>query len=445
MQKYKIEDFEEVGEDEDFVYSVSKGFVNLTATLLKNILMNRLVLIGNGYDLAAKLPTSYENFLVEYLKNALFKCLESSNNSYSDEILTIHINNPQKEITNNQNKVINTFKVDLNKDFVRKTITKITGIDQLLEDDRMYCFKKKVQKSNKDSIFEIDINSKLFQDLLGDYNWKDIESFYFERVVAIYEMETYEIERKHFQGDKLLEKRKEIRKKYLVPLNKEFEQLKFKIIQYLCGIECKKTEPFKFIRKIKDPLNEITFNRFFNKGNCQGRTENRIANLKIANFNYTCALENSFAWSTLKEICSPSDIFYIHGFTDNPDDIIFGYGDDTHPIYKELELTGEDEYLRYLKSFHYPLSHEYISLVDFIAHDQFEVIIAGHSLGISDRILLKSIFEHDNCKCIRFLHQGRSDEKQRMQNRYMALSRHFDNKMIMRNKIVPFDMADKLH
>lgn len=387
--------------------------------------MNRLVLVGNGFDLAAGLPTSYEHFLVDYFKKGMMKCLGPSDGTDLDKIMTIKLSKPLDKWGN--------------PSYIRETVTKISGIDDILKNREIYYFKNKNDKPSSEALFEIDIKSKLFQDMLGDYNWKDIESFYFNRVSAIYEQEVIQIEKKYYRGDELTKKLKQNRQTFLVSLNNEFEDLKLKIIEYLCKVEGQKRRPFHFIEKLKEPLKEETFKRFFNKGKYVGETENQIGNIKFANFNYTFTLEES-----IRGICSQNDVFYIHGLTYRKKDIIFGYGDDTHPIYKELEQTGDDEYLKHLKSFHYPLNQEYIQLMDYIEHDQFEVIIAGHSLGISDRVLLKSIFEHDNCKCIRFLHRGRDDEKQHMKSRYMALSRHFDNKMIMRNKIVPFDMADEL-
>lgn len=83
--------------------------------------------------------------------------------------------------------------------------------------------------------------------------------------------------------------------------------------------------------------------------------------------------------------------------------------------------------------------------MNFIEFDQFEVQIVGHSLGLSDRVLLKSIFEHKNCRCITLKHRGRNNEKELMSSKYMALSRHFDDKVAMRKKVKPFNVGDWLH
>jgi hypothetical protein len=190
-------------------------------------------------------------------------------------------------------------------------------------------------------------------------------------------------------------------------------------------------------------MDKKEFEDFFNKSGSESDVKAEIEKGLIVNFNYTNLLSNHMNWNVEKK--RNFRTINIHGSTYNPKDIIFGYGDDTHPMYSELELIADDEYLRHLKSFHYPLSKYYLELMNFLEYEQFEVQVIGHSLGLSDRVLLKSIFEHDNCKCIRLIHQGRKDEKDRMPKKYMALARHFDNKMIMRNKIVPFNLRDSLH
>jgi len=183
------------------------------------------------------------------------------------------------------------------------------------------------------------------------------------------------------------------------------------------------------------------FDYFFNKDKAQA-CGNAVEKGMIVNFNYTSPLSNRLNFNSDER--ENIQTIYIHGSTFRPKEIIFGYGDDTHPMYSKLELAGEDEYLRHLKSFQYPLSENYLDLMNFLEYGQFEVQIAGHSLGLSDRVLLKSIFEHDNCKCIRLLHRGRPNEKKIMSSKYMALSRHFDGKVAMRKKIVPFQSHDTM-
>jgi len=56
--------------------------------------MNRLILIGNGFDLAHNMKTSYGDFVKDYLYNAINQFIKSGNQeNYSDTLIDI-IPNP---------------------------------------------------------------------------------------------------------------------------------------------------------------------------------------------------------------------------------------------------------------------------------------------------------------------------------------------------------------
>ena len=132
----------------------------------------------------------------------------------------------------------------------------------------------------------------------------------------------------------------------------------------------------------------------------------------------------------------------IHGDVNdifNP--IIFGYGDDTGGEYKELENMNEIELLKKIKSFQYPKTHNYHKLLNFIESEEFDVFVVGHSCGLSDRTLLKTIFEHKNCLAIQIFHykQSLKDADQEHFEKRIEISRHFSDKVLMRERILPFD------
>ena len=151
-------------------------------------------------------------------------------------------------------------------------------------------------------------------------------------------------------------------------------------------------------------------------------------------FNYTNTvsqiIDNSF-------INGDNRHLYIHGtvnYEENP--IIFGYGDDTGEEYKVLESEGENELLRKIKSFQYPRTHNYHNLLNYLELGDYDVFVIGHSCGLSDRTLLKTIFEHDNCLAIQNFHyKGESEDFEKR----MEISRHFSNKVLMRERVLPFN------
>ena len=73
---------------------------------------------------------------------------------------------------------------------------------------------------------------------------------------------------------------------------------------------------------------------------------------------------------------------------------------------------------------------------DRISELEFEVIIYGHSCGLSDRILLKTIFEHKNCKRIYVAFHKDIDD---YFNKTIEISRHFDDKKEFLEKLQPFN------
>jgi hypothetical protein len=388
--------------------------------------MNRLVLIGNGYDLAAGLKTTYENFLVDYFKSAL-RQIKRGYGSYKDDLIEIHHLNS-----------------NLNDKIYQSHIDDIVCIDTLLKSCILNINHRKKVRFNSEAFrldkdkLEVIINSKLLQKLLFKQNWRDIESFYFKELLSIYNNSGTSFMKLKVGGesDDVDEEDEAIKK-----LNKEFGELKEKLIDYIIKVSdevtfSKKTIPPSSYKKIIENLDDETFQRYFNNEKTV-ITEKEIKDILVVNFNYTPTLGQHHLYKSLEDDRIRGN--HIHGTRDNRDSIIFGYGDDSHPSYSKIEQCGNDEYLKNIKSFHYPKSKAYIDLMNFVEADQFEVQIIGHSLGLSDRVLLKSIFENKNCKLIKIYHRGNKED---MIHKYMALSRHCDNKGEMRRKILDYDPND---
>ena len=149
----------------------------------------------------------------------------------------------------------------------------------------------------------------------------------------------------------------------------------------------------------------------------------------ILNFNYT---------KTPNQYLSERDeIINIHGELNNDKNpIIFGYGDEVDKKYAEIEDLNENEFLKHIKSFDYFKTSNYGNLLRFVQSEIFEVFILGHSCGLSDRTMLSTIFENKNCIRIK-IYDFRKD-KNDYRNKTYEISRHFNNKASMRDKIVPF-------
>lgn len=131
-------------------------------------------------------------------------------------------------------------------------------------------------------------------------------------------------------------------------------------------------------------------------------------------------------------------INHIHGSLDHRDKnpMIFGFGDELDGDYKLLENLNENKYLENIKSIRYLETANYKNLLEFINSDSFQIFIAGHSCGTSDRTLLNAMFEHPNCKSIKVFYHEIGENQDNYSDIVRNISRNFNNKTLMRDKVV---------
>ncbi|MDI1305232.1 MAG: AbiH family protein [bacterium] len=151
------------------------------------------------------------------------------------------------------------------------------------------------------------------------------------------------------------------------------------------------------------------------------------------NFNYTKVVEQYFVGFAYQK-----QINYIHGkLNDSINTVNFGFGDEMDDDYKMIENIDDNEYLRNFKSFQYLQNPNYKNLLDFVESDQkFQVYVMGHSCGLSDRTMLNTIFEHPNCISIKIFYHQKKDGNDNYTEIIQNISRHFNKKKLMREKIV---------
>lgn len=149
----------------------------------------------------------------------------------------------------------------------------------------------------------------------------------------------------------------------------------------------------------------------------------------ILNFNYTNT-ENLYTSGKYRV-----DIVHIHGELDDPERVIFGYGDELDKEYRNMQEKNENEYLKKIKSIRYMESDNYRKLFSFIESDYYQIYILGHSCGNSDRTLLNTLFEHRNCVSIKpyyYQYGGRDNYLNIIEN----ISRNFTDMQRMRDIVV---------
>jgi len=356
---------------------------------------NRIVLIGNGFDLAAGLNTSYKNFIDNYFKNAITQLFEKR--SFESKLLTFNM--------------IENLRLSKPKDFY---IAEIKENIKTAEDALDYVKNYSIPQYNFDFFKEI------IQELQNE-RWVDIEQLYYNKL-----RDNFDI---HFKDNKKLALKK------IRDLNNCMDAITAELHMYILNeqnsnqISSFDSPLFSVIDKCQEPLRSGISNLITR----HKRTQKPV-NVVFLNFNYTSTIRALMNNSSLNQ---KNHLIHIHGsIEDSSNRIIFGYGDDTGEDYKKLESVGENDLIRKIKSFEYPRTKNYHNLLNILENAEYDVFIIGHSCGLSDRTLLKTIFEHPNCLAIQNFHYKGEPEDF---NKRMEISRHFTNKLLMRERVLPFD------
>jgi len=333
--------------------------------------MNKLYLIGNGFDLAHGLKTRYSDFLLWYINKSIKVYNYSNSNIYEDDLMILDSNG-----------------------------YKMTEFDSL-SSFKEYLNKSRLTFQPKNFLFGRILNKA------DELNWVDIEYEYYLVLLTLYRKIEKHNSTKFDGSDKLIK-----------DVNICFDLLKDQLIEYLHTI------------KIQSNNQEIEsrFNSELNK--------NAIDKVLFLVFNYTNTIELYLKSLKMKS----HKLIYIHGqLNEKRNPIIFGYGDEMDEYYKKIESLNLNEFLKNMKAFHYLKTPNYKNLTRFINDGDYTVSIMGHSCGLSDRVLLNSIFCHQNCRGIRIFYYQKSENENDFFEKTQEISRHFtdDHKNRMRNLIVP--------
>lgn len=353
--------------------------------------MNRLVIIGNGFDLAHGLKTSYKDFIRWYF-DSIFSNLKIGEEriKYSDDLLKINIGDPTEP--NN------------------------SRLYHAKEEYEAYKEKPWNFLSFLGSISCVSIETEVLLDRiiknLEDKKWTDIESDYYNLLKN--------------NADYL---------EVCISLNKQMDFLRNKLAEYLKSQKTNLQKPeISYIIEEdikKDDISQSTINeinQFKSDYPDQDYDElYKIKYLMVLDFNYT---------STTEKYIESEFINHIHGSLDNPDYMIFGYGDEMDKYFQELVDKDENELLKNSKSIKYLETSSYRKMLEFIEIGKFQVYIMGHSCGTSDRTLLNTIFEHDNCISIKPFYYKWGDDEDTYSEITRNIYRNFKDKSLFRDRVV---------
>jgi hypothetical protein len=100
--------------------------------------------------------------------------------------------------------------------------------------------------------------------------------------------------------------------------------------------------------------------------------------------------------------------------------------------------------LNNIKSIKYLEATNYRNLLAFIESAPYQIYIMGHSCGNSDRTLLNTLFEHENCISIKPFYYQKEDGSDNYTEIVQNISRNFKDKQSLRDKVVPKDYCEPL-
>lgn len=238
---------------------------------------------------------------------------------------------------------------------------------------------------------------RILMDKFFEADWIEIEEYYFEIL-------------KNIKNDNL---------KQLQNLHQEFIQLKNYLEKYLDNQTIEDTTYLEeYVNLFKDDKHLDNF---------------------FLNFNYTNTLEKYLPKLKLRLPDFNFKTTHIHGkLLDKENPIIFGYGDENEDYFRIRNYNNE--YTLFHKTHIYPLKLYKRSLFSFLNEtdnkNDIQVNIFGHSCGISDRILLRQIFEHKNVIRIKiYFHEHKNGNN--FQDISSNIFKTLNDNSIIDEKLVP--------
>ena len=407
--------------------------------------MNRIIIVGNGFDLAHQLATRYEDFINWYWEDRGSYLVGSFGNHIDDGLCSFQL---KEEVG-----LAGWY-------YVWGWYYRISPQD--------YSLRELVEHAKSDTkVCNFEMHSIFFTEIcksIEEKGWVDIEAEYYRMLNSVY----------------LSSPEK---------LNNEFAIVRAKLIEYLTSIQDSNINDSIVNQATRDCMmapfcaNEISiegrakWNEFLK---CRIEDENlsdiiklygeseasekikqvsefkkaqrgQIDNMGIGSINGNelpsailypdRIMLLNFNYTKTADMYMPADehhfpINHIHGHLDNPDSVIFGYGDELDNKYQEISSLNNNELLKNIKSIRYLEDVNYRNVLEFVESAPYQIYIMGHSCGTSDRTLLNTLFEHPNCVSIKPFYYQNDEGQDNYIEIVQNISRNFSNAQKMRDRVV---------
>ena len=402
--------------------------------------MNRVIIVGNGFDLAHNLKTKYEDFIKWYWLKILKNLQRCITYTFENELCLIKLGYSghcicdlfQRPLLPSE---ISSYIISLKS---RYDVVKEVNVSPLLK-----CISQSIETKGwvdiENEYYSMLVECKGKKDELERLN-KDFAVIEGLLIEYLNEIQKNEIKEELVDDD--------IKNKMLAPFvakdisveakDKWHDFLKRRLndsdlidnIELYKPFEAK--EVFKSINEFKNAYkNDIEFMGVDSIYGAVLPHEMMYPDeILFLNFNYT----------TTADLYIPEDphfiLIHIHGELAKPENVIFGYGDESDDEYKRLQKINDNEYLRHIKTNRYLETPNYRDLLSFIDSAPFQVCIMGHSCGLSDKTLLNTLFEHKNCVSIKPYYYVNEQGKDNYLDIVQNISRNFTNPQLMRDRVV---------
>ena len=373
--------------------------------------MNRLVIIGNGFDMAHGLKTSYKDFINWYWDRRVDAFVGNITKVSADSLCKLTIkDNPNLSCWN-----VFAFDNSYFKDILGNRTC--SGYEVITE----------LQKYP--DTFSVD-TTPFFGTIIQSIEtkgWVDIENDYYQLLKQCTGNagRGYSVKELNEQLAYLQEKLVEYLRTIDVPVT--IETINSAIRENICiedlSIEGKALA--KTMGVIEYDTNAFDDNRYMDE-RFSGMPPERTM---LLCFNYTGTVREYEQYGGLI-------LNYIHGELEHPEHIIFGYGDELDKDYQDILDKQDNELLKNVKSVKYLETRNYHKMLDFLMAAPFQVLIMGHSCGNSDRTLLNTVFEHENCVSIKPFYHKWEDGSDNYLELVQNISRNFNNMKLFRDRVV---------
>ena len=407
--------------------------------------MNRIIIVGNGFDLAHQLATRYEDFINWYWEDRGSYLVGSFGNHIDDGLCSFQL---KEEVG-----LAGWY-------YVWGWYYRISPQD--------YSLRELVEYAKSDTkVCNFEMHSIFFTEIcksIEEKGWVDIEAEYYRMLNSVY----------------LSSPEK---------LNNEFAILRTKLIEYLTSIQDSNINDSIVNQATRDCMmspfcaNEISiegrakWNEFLK---CRiededlsdtiklyGESEVRERVKQVSEFKKAQSgqIDNmgidsiegdklpsemlypdrimllNFNYTKTADMYMPVDehhfpINHIHGNLSKPESVIFGYGDELDSKYQEISSLNNNELLKNIKSIRYLEDRNYRDVLEFVESAPYQIYIMGHSCGTSDRTLLNTLFEHPNCVSIKPFYYQNDEGQDNYIEIVQNISRNFSNAQKMRDRVV---------